>query len=239
MRHAARARMTRAMLHVRAPMVRRALICSLLGLTAWVAGAHAWVAAAGGAVHADIATLPAREVVIVPGARVDPDGTPSWLLARRLDGALAVYRAGKAPRILVSGDHAEAAYDETNAMRRYLLARGVPDADIFMDHAGLRTRDTMERARRVFGARGVIVCTQGLHAARTSFLARDAGLEVDVLEVSGDQWMTVGAHLRERVATVVAAWDALVGTEPRHLGPPIDLDGDGRQTHDEASARVP
>ncbi|MCC6625055.1 MAG: YdcF family protein [Deltaproteobacteria bacterium] len=219
-------------------MVRRTIVTALLGLTAWVAAAHVWVHAAGGPVHVDVATVPAREVVIVPGARVDADGAPSWLLARRLDGALALYRAGKAKKILVSGDHAQAAYDETNAMRRYLVARGVPDADVFMDHAGLRTRDTMERARRVFGATAVIVCTQGLHARRTSFLGRDAGLEVDVLEVAGDEWMSLAAHVRERLATVVAAWDALVDTAPHHLGPPIDLAGDGRQTHDATTRRA-
>ena len=220
-------------------MVRRVVVLGLLGMTAWVVGAHVWVGRGGGPIHAELATVPAHEVVIVPGARVDPDGTPSWLLARRLDGALALYRAGKVRKVLVSGDHGQAAYDETNAMRRYLLARDVPDGDIFMDHAGLRTRDTMERAFRVFGVRDAVICTQGLHAARTAFLARQAGIDADVLIVDGDRWLSLGATLRERAATVVAAWDALVGTEPRYLGAPIDLRGDAAQTHDAASAGEP
>ena len=69
-------------------MIRRMTIASVLGLAAWIAGAHTWVQVAAGPEHVEVATLPVRSVVIVPGALVHPDGTPSWFLARRLDGAL-------------------------------------------------------------------------------------------------------------------------------------------------------
>jgi len=212
-------------------MVRRALIASLLGMTTLVVSAHLWVGAAGPIVT-ELEAVPSRGVVIVPGARVDADGRPSWMLARRLDSALALYRAGKVLKVLVSGDHGAAAYDETNAMRRYLVERGVPARDVFMDHAGFRTRDTMERAVRVFGVRDAVICTQGLYAARTAFLAKQAGIDAVVLVSDGDRWLSLGASLRERAATVVAAFDVVVGTEPRFVGPAIDIAGDGTVTQD-------
>ncbi|MFO0746659.1 MAG: ElyC/SanA/YdcF family protein [Myxococcota bacterium] len=217
-------------------MVRRLLVLGFLGMTAWVAAAEVWVGQAGAFVATDLAAIPQRSVAIVPGARVDPDGTPCWFLARRLDAAVALYQSGRVGKILVSGDHGRAAYDETNAMRRYLLARDIPDRDVFMDHAGFRTRDTMERAARVFGVRDAVVCTQGLHADRTAFLARAAGIDAIVLAVDGDQWMSLGAEARELAARLVAAVDVIVDADPARLGPPIDIHGDGAQTHDAASA---
>jgi SanA protein len=193
--------------------------------------AQIWVRAAGVPVVGR-GELPARPVVIVPGAMVRADGRPSTVLADRLDCALELYRAG-ARRILVSGDHGGAGYDEVNAMRDYLRARGVPDSDVFMDHAGFRTLDTVERARRVFRVRGAVICTQALHAPRTAFLARRAGLDA-VVRTSDrhDYGNAVMRRGRETMAVALAAWDALVGTEPARLGPAVPIDGDARASHD-------
>src|SRR5690606_29237331 len=94
-------------------------------------------------ISADLAAVPARNVAIVPGAKVYDDGRPSATLEDRLETARRLYATGKVQRILVSGDHRTDAYDEVNAMQRWLLEHGVPARDVFMDHAGLRTLDTM------------------------------------------------------------------------------------------------
>jgi SanA protein len=183
-------------------------------------------------VYPSVAAAPGRAVVIVPGAGLYPDGTPRDLLAARLDCAIDAWRAGKATRILVSGDHGQATHDEPNAMRRYLLARGIPDAVVFMDHAGFRTRDTMERAARVFEVGSAIVCTQALHAPRSVFLALDAGIDAVAVVANGDAWLGFGQHLREHIAIDAAVLDAAVGTEPALLGDRIPIAGDSRLSHD-------
>ena len=188
-------------------------------------------------VYPSVDAVPARTVVIVPGAGLYPDGTPRDVLAARLDCAIDALRAGKATRVLVSGDHGEAHYDEPNAMRRYLLAHGVPDAVIFMDHAGFRTRDTMERAARVFDVQSAIVCTQALHAPRSVFLALDAGIDAVAVVARGDAWLGLGQRLREHIAIDAAVLDAAVGTEPAVLGTPIPIAGDSRLSHDATSVR--
>lgn len=190
-------------------------------------------------VYPSVDAVPERAVVIVPGAGLYPNGTPRELLAARLDCAADVYFAGKADRILVSGDHGEPDYDEPNAMRRYLLTRGIPDAVIFLDHAGFRTRDTMQRAARVFEVENAIVCTQALHAPRSVYLALDAGIDAVAATANGDDWLGLGQHLREHIAIDAAVLDAALGTKPRVLGSPIPIVGDSRLSHDAASDRSP
>ncbi|MBK9384355.1 MAG: YdcF family protein [Planctomycetes bacterium] len=121
--------------------------------------------------------VPEREAILVLGARVDPGGIVSPMLADRLETALLLYRAGKAPRILLSGDGLGPGADEVAAMSAFLLARGVPAEALLEDREGLRTIDTMARARRIFGLSGAIVVSNPFHVARAVFLAQHAGLD--------------------------------------------------------------
>ena len=139
-------------------------------------------------------------------------------------------------RILVSGDHGTAAYDEVNAMHRWLVGHGVPSEDIFLDHAGLRTWDTMVRAARVFGIDGAVVCTQRFHLPRALYLARAAGLDaVGLVADRGPDPHRRWNALRERFAVPVAVLDVWTRRAPHHLGPPISIEGDARATHDGAT----
>jgi SanA protein len=195
--------------------------------------ASAWlVRRAAPHMHRDLETVPARSVVIVPGCRVHDDGTPSATLEDRLAGALELYEAGKVERVLVSGDHSRRAYDEVGVMQRWLVERGVPDEDVFSDHAGLRTLDTMERAARVFEVRDAIISTQEFHLPRSIFLAREAG--IDAVGYVADRRVYSARRTdaaRERLAHVKALLDVYVlGTEPRHLGEPIPITTDARVT---------
>ncbi len=116
----------------------------------------------------------------MPGA-LGRGNEPSSVLRDRLDTALSLYEAGVAPKILVSGDHGQDDYDEVNVMRDYLLGRGVPAQDIFMDHAGFNTWNTMIRARNIFGVDTCVVVTNKYHLYRAVYLGRRLGLEPTAL----------------------------------------------------------
>ena len=171
------------------------------------------------------------DCALVLGAGLREDGTPSDVLRDRLDEALLLYRMGRVPRILVSGDHRTSAYDEPNAMRVYLEANGVPAEAVFMDHAGLDTYSSMWRARHVFGAQRIVVVTQRFHLARAVWCARALGMEAEGSAADrhlyrGIAWLQV----REVVSRTKAFVDVNVGRAPRHEGPTVDLAGDGRVT---------
>jgi len=144
---------------------------------------------------------------IVPGARVDPDGLPSPALEDRLRCALDLYRRGTARRILVSGNAASPWGDETDVMRRWLVAQGVPETDIVADPEGIRTLATLDRAVRVFGIPAALVCSQAYHLARIRFLGRVVGLEVTAVVASGHP-VPLRDRLRESLAWVRAILDA-------------------------------
>lgn len=188
-----------------------------------------------------VGDAPVRQAILVLGASVWRDGQPSPMLEDRLRAALELYRAGKAGKVLVSGDHGRKDYDEVRVMAGYLEQRGVPAADIFLDHAGFRTLDSMYRARTVFGLDSVLVVSNPFHVPRAVFLGQCAGLQVD--GVAADygvpyswetRWRNAG---REIFARILAFADVyLMGTRPRYpgpqTGPQIDIRGDGRVTRD-------
>jgi vancomycin permeability regulator SanA len=169
-----------------------------------------------------LAGVPAAPVVLVLGAQVNADGTPSAFLAARLDLAKGLFDAGKVRAVLVSGDHGRWAYDEPGAMKRYLVDRGVPAAKVVEDHAGFDTYDSCLRARRIFGVDRAIVVTQGFHVDRAVALCRQVGL--DAVGV-GDESATrfPGAwrrgRVRENFAAVKAVYDVATRRDPVFLGP--------------------
>lgn len=202
----------------------------LVRLLCWgglaVAAANVWVLSGG-----RDAPVEAPDCALVLGAGVGPGGVPSPVLRDRLDAALDLWRAGSVPRILVSGDHRTESYDEPNAMRAYLEARGVPADVIFMDHAGFDTYSSVWRARHVFGARRLVVVTQRFHLPRALWVARSLGMEAsgapaDRRLYRGMAWF----EAREVVSRTKALLDVAIARSPRHAGPPIPLSGDGRAT---------
>lgn len=171
------------------------------------------------------------DCALVLGAGVRDDGSPSDVLRDRLDETLELYRTGRVTRVIVSGDHQSARYDEPNAMRVYLEANGVPASVIFMDHAGLDTYSSMWRARHVFGASRIVVVTQEFHLARAVWCARALGMEAEGSAADrhvyrGIAWL----QMREVASRTKAFVDVTVGRAPRHVGPAVDLTGDGRVT---------
>lgn len=180
--------------------------------------------------------VPEAYTALILGAKVLPNGWLSHMLEDRVLTGLALYRQGKVKKFLLSGDHGQVEYDEVNAMRQYLLDRDVPPQDIFMDHAGFRTYDSMYRARDVFLVQDVIVVTQKFHLARAVYIARS--LELQAVGMIADRRTytrasQTKADLREIFARVKAFFDVHVWhARPKFLGKVIPITGDGRTTVD-------
>jgi len=148
------------------------------------------------------------DAILVLGARVFPGGRPSDALADRLDTALRLYRAGVAPRVVVSGDHAEADYDEPGAMAAWLVGRGVPREAIVEDGAGLDTYTSMARAKGTFALSSVVVVTQAFHLPRALYLANRKGLACQGVVADARRYRRAPYYqLRELVSRVRAFLD--------------------------------
>lgn len=125
-----------------------------------------------------VGDVPGADCILVPGARIYSDGTPYPMLVDRLAIAVELHRLGKAPVVLVSGRGGGGlARDEVGAMRRWLVARGVPADAIQEDPLGLRTIDSLRRCDAVYEHASTIVVSNDFHVPRMVFLARQFGLQ--------------------------------------------------------------
>jgi SanA protein len=201
---------------------------SVLGGVAMLA-ALAWLANLGldrmgdPYMSADPERLPAIDVALVLGAApIGPEGGPNRYFENRLDAAAALWRAGRAKYLLVSGDNRWHDYDEPTAMRAGLIERGVPAEAIYRDFAGVRTHDSVERAKSIFGQTRLIIVSQRFHAARAIFLARHDGIEawgMEARDVASPY--SIFTTLRRYPSALRAYWDVWMDTPARHAGPRI------------------
>jgi len=173
-------------------------------------------------------SVPRTEVALVLGASVYR-GKPSPVLAERADVAVALYRANKVSKILVTGDNGALSYDEVTPVRKYLLGAGIPSQDIFLDHAGFDTYSSMYRAREVFLARSLTIVTQDFHLPRALWIARRLGLDAYGIVAAGGE-NSPSDYVREIPAAIKALLNVLTDRQPKYLGPTIPLSGNGEET---------
>jgi SanA protein len=165
-----------------------------------------------------VGEVPARRVAVVFGAGITPDGRPTPDLAYRVGTAAELYFAGKAEKLLMSGDNRFVNYDEPTAMRRYAMTLGVPGEAIVLDYAGRRTYDTCYRARDVFQVQDVILVTQSYHLPRALYTCDALGIEA--IGVAAGQ--SASSHLLDNVREVFATALALGDV---HLFHPVPILG--------------
>ncbi|MFZ5598131.1 MAG: SanA/YdcF family protein [Bacillota bacterium] len=180
------------------------------------------------------AEAPQAQAALVLGAYVLPDGSLSHMLRDRVETAVELYKNGKVDKLLMTGDHGQASYDEVNHMRRYAEEMGVPAEDIFMDHAGFSTYESMYRGRDVFKVESAIIVTQAFHLPRAVYIARSLGIEAK--GVKADKHLYRGVEYNEAREVLARNKDFFnvhfLKPQPTFLGPVISITGDGRQTRD-------
>lgn len=171
-------------------------------------------------------------VALVLGAGLK-NGKPSPVLKDRLDTALMLYKNNKVSKIIVSGDHGNKNYDEVNVMKNYLKNEGVLSEDIFMDHAGFSTYDSIYRLREIFNVKKVIIVTQKYHLYRSLYIAKK--LEIDAEGISATKRHYAGELkfvLREVIARDKDFVKTIFKPKSKYLGDAISVFGNGDITND-------
>jgi vancomycin permeability regulator SanA len=183
-----------------------------------VLGTNAWVAhATSGRAYASTGEVPPRTVAIVPGSRV-ADGKPSAHLRARLQTALMLYQGGRVKKILVSGkDTGDSS--EATVMNLWLRDHGVAPEDILIDHEGDRTRDTMNRAADIFDVTDAVICTQDVNAARSVYLAEQAGIDAIAVGLPTNLWTSPRYMRAESLKTMLAFFESFARDTPSGPAP--------------------
>ncbi len=173
------------------------------------------------------------DAVIILGAGVRSDGRMSDMLRDRMDVGIGAYFDGAADKLLVTGDHGRENYDEVNTMKAYAVECGVPAEDVFMDHAGFSTYESIVRAKEIFEVKSAIIVTQKYHLYRAIYIADYVG--IDCIGISADLHNYRGQSYRDLREVLARFNDALrryTRPEPTYLGDVIPVSGDGNVTND-------
>ena len=172
------------------------------------------------------------DCIIILGAGIWGD-KPSPMLEDRLNEGIALYKNGVAKKLIMSGDHGRKEYDEVNVMKEYAIKNGVPSEDIFMDHAGFSSYESIYRAKEIFEANKIIIVTQKYHLYRALYIANQLGL--DAYGVNSDPRQYVGTTYRECREILARNKDfikCIFKPKFTYLGDSIPVSGNGDVTND-------
>lgn len=182
----------------------------------------------------EAAELTDVDCILVLGCYVHDSGHPSDMLADRLRRGIELYQAGASPKLLMSGDHGQQDYNEVKAMKLEAMEEGIPSEDVFMDHAGFSTYESIFRARDIFTADKIIIVTQEYHLYRALHIANALGVEA--YGVAADYHTYVGQAFRELREILARNKDfatSILKPAPTYLGEMIPVSGNGDLTNDE------
>lgn len=180
----------------------------------------------------DYTNLKDIDCIIILGAGIWGD-KPSHMLEDRLLEGINLYNNNVSNKIIMSGDHGREEYDEVNIMKKYAIEKGIPSENIFMDHAGFSTYESIYRAKEIFKAKKVVIVTQKYHLYRALYIANQLGVEA--YGIGADPRQYVGAtyrELREILARNKDFIKCIFKPEPTYLGETIPVSGDGDVTND-------
>lgn len=174
------------------------------------------------------------DAILVLGAYVKPNGKLCDMLEDRVTIGIELYKNNKAKKMLFSGDHGQDNYDEVNAMKKFAEENGVKGEDIFLDHAGFNTYESMYRAKEVFKAKKIIIVTQEYHLMRAVYIARHLGIEAYGVNSDPRNYLGINKYkAREMAARVKDFFNVnMIRPKPKYLGDAIPVSGNGIVTHD-------
>ena len=182
--------------------------------------------------HNDYSMLKDVDCILILGAGIWGE-SPSPMLQDRLEEGIKLYNEGVAPKIIMSGDHGREGYDEVNIMKEYAINKGIPSENIFMDHAGFSTYESIYRVKEIFDADNIIIVTQEYHLYRGLYIADKLG--ISAYGVNSDPRKYSGQFFREFREILARNKDfinCIIKPEPTYLGESIPVSGNGDITND-------
>lgn len=170
-----------------------------------------------------VANVPKHSLAVVFGAGVYPSGEPTPFLQSRLLTAVQLYTAGKVRVLLMSGDNSSSHYNEPVAMKRFVVAHGVPAGAVVLDYAGYDTYDTCYRVHNLFGVDSAILVTHGYHLPRALMTCNDLGIKsVGVKADRAGSSFSKTYLIREVLSTNKALFQLTFKPKPAILGPKVN-----------------
>ncbi len=180
----------------------------------------------------DAKNLENVDCILILGAGIR-NNKPTHMLEDRLLEGIELYNNQVAPKIIMSGDHGQEEYDEVNVMKNFAIDKGIESNNIFMDHAGFSTYESLYRVKEIFKAKKMVIVTQKYHLYRSLYIAESLGLEA--YGVASNPRKYTGQVLRE-VREIIARdkdlFKCIVKPKPTYLGETIPVSGDGDKTND-------
>lgn len=176
-----------------------------------------------------------NDAIIVLGAGVRGDGTPSDILSDRLETSLEVFEAGLGNTFILSGDHGREEYNEVRSMKKYIMNGNVDEKLIFMDHAGFSTYDTMYRAKEIFKVNKAVIVTNEYHLPRALYIARKLGIEAYGVKSDLREYQLMDSYKKREILAQLKdfLYVNILKPEPKFLGEAIPVNSsDGRVTED-------
>ncbi len=183
--------------------------------------------------YTDVNITPKAYVALVLGAKVHQNGNPSIILKDRLDSAIELYNNAVIKRILLSGDHGTKTYDEVNSMKKYLIKNKIPTENIFLDHAGFDTYNSLIRAKKIFKIDTLLIVTQKFHLKRSLFIANKIGLSATGYIADKHLYpIAKKMYIREKLANIKALLELVLHRNPKFLGKQIPITGNSKKSYD-------
>lgn len=177
--------------------------------------------------YSDVTKIPYNRVGLLLGTNpIGPTGNMNYYFKYRIEACIALYKAKKISKILVSGDNHTKEYDEPQSMKDELIKYGIPESDIVLDYAGFRTLDSVVRSKKVFGQDSLTIISQGFHNSRAICLASYNGIFAvgyDAKDIKRSKTYFIYGVGREALARVKMFIDLLFGKQPKFLGEKIKV----------------
>ena len=175
---------------------------------------------------------PNTDCIIILGAGLR-NNEPSLMLKDRLNKGIELYNNSVSNKIIMSGDHTKEDHDEVNIMKNYAKDKGIPSEDIFMDHAGISTYDSIYRAKYIFDAEKIVIVTQRYHLFRALYIANELGLDAYGVEAKKPIYRgNTYREIREVLARNKDFIKSIIKPQSKYLGNTIQVSGNGDETND-------
>lgn len=172
------------------------------------------------------------DCILILGAGIW-NNQPSPMLEDRLLEGISLYKKGISSKIIMSGDHGKVDYDEVNIMKKFAIEKGVNSEDIFMDHAGFSTYESIYRTQKIFQVKKIVIVTQQYHLYRALYIAKQFGIEAYGVASNPREYARQSIReVREWIARDKDFIKCIYKPTPTYLGDTIPVSGNGDVTND-------